>query len=78
MTDHDIPSTFPRLHLPDRLELGLQCLRLLESLQNLRAFEHTGSSLSQGSSFVPGPTPSLDDWATAHRPTLEKNSLGDH
>jgi hypothetical protein len=73
MTDSDIPSTFPRLHLPDRLKLGLQRLRLeaLESLQNLRAFKYMGSTLSQGSTFVPGPTPSLEDWATAHRSTLE-------
>jgi hypothetical protein len=58
---------------PDRLRLGLQRLRLeaLESLQNLRAFEYTGSTLSQGRTFVLGPTPSLDDWATAHRSTLE-------
>jgi hypothetical protein len=73
MTDNDIPSTFPWLHLPDRLKLGLQRLHLeaLESLQNLRAFEYTGSTLSQGSTFVPGPTPSSDDWARAHRSTLE-------
>jgi hypothetical protein len=73
MTDNDIPSTFPQLQLPDRLKLGLQRLRLkaLESLQNLRAFEYTGSTLSQGSPFVLGPTPSSDDWATAHRSTLE-------
>ncbi len=73
MTDNDTPSTFPWFHLPDRLKLGLQRLRLeaLESLQNLRAFEYTGSTLSQGSTFVLGPTPSSDDWATAHRSTLE-------
>jgi hypothetical protein len=73
MTDNKIPSTFPWLHLPKRLKLGLQRLRLeaLESLQNLRAFEYTGLTLSQGSTFVPGPTPSSDDWATAHRSTLE-------
>jgi hypothetical protein len=29
-----------------------------------------GSTLSQGSTFVLGPTPSSDDWATAHRSTL--------
>jgi hypothetical protein len=73
MTDNDTPSTFLRLHLPDRLKLELQRLRLeaLESLQNLRAFEYTGSTLSQGSTFDPGPIPSSDDWATAHRSTLE-------
>jgi hypothetical protein len=40
MTDNDIPFTYPWLHLPDRLKLGLQRLRLeaLESLQNFRAF----------------------------------------
>jgi hypothetical protein len=59
-------------HLPDRLKLGLQRLRLeaLESLQNLRAFEYMGLTLSQGSTFVLDPTHSLDDWATAHRSTL--------
>jgi hypothetical protein len=63
MTDNDIPSAFP----------WLQRLRLeaLGSLQNFCAFEYTGSTLSQGSTFVPGPTPSLDDWAMAHRSTLE-------
>ena len=73
MTDNDTPSTFPRFHLPDRLKLGLQRLRLeaLESLQNLRAFEYTGSTLSQGRTFVLGPTSSSDDWATTHRSTLE-------
>jgi hypothetical protein len=73
MTDNDTPSTFPWLHLPDRLKLGLQRLRLeaLESLQNLHAFEYTGSKLPQGSTFVLGPTPSSDDWATAHCSTLE-------
>jgi hypothetical protein len=73
MTDNDTPSMFPRFHLPDRLKLGLQRLRLeaLESLQNLRAFEYTGSTLSQGRTFILGLTPSLDDWATAHRSTLE-------
>ncbi len=73
MTDNDTPSTFPRLRLPDRLKLELQRLRLeaLESLQNLRALEYTGSTISQGSTFVPGPTPSSDDWATTHRFTLE-------
>jgi hypothetical protein len=74
MTDNDTPSTtFPWLHLPDCLKLGLQRLRLeaLKSLQNLRAFEYTGSTLSPGSTFVLGATPSSDDWATAHRSTLE-------
>jgi hypothetical protein len=73
MTDNDTPSTFPWFHLPDRLKLGLQrlCLEVLESLQNLRAFEYTGSTLSQGRTFILGLTPSLDDWATAHRSTLE-------
>jgi hypothetical protein len=73
MTDNNTPSTFPQLHLPDCLKLGLQRLRLeaLESLQNLCAFEYTGSTLSQGSTFVLGPTPSSDDRATAHRSTLE-------
>jgi hypothetical protein len=73
MTDNDTPSTFPRFHLPDCLKLGPQRLRLeaLESLRNLRAFEYTGSTLSQGRTFVLGPTPSSDDWATAHRSTLE-------
>jgi hypothetical protein len=73
MTNNNAPSTFPRFHLPDRLKLGLQrlCLKALESLQNLRAFEYTGSMLSQGRTFVLGPTPSSDDWATAHRSTLE-------
>jgi hypothetical protein len=73
MTDNNTPSTFPQFHLPDRLKLGLQRLRLeaLESLQNLHAFEDTGSTLSQGCTFVLGPTPSSDDWATAHRSTLE-------
>jgi hypothetical protein len=73
MTNNDTPSMFPRFHLPDRLKLGLQRLRLeaLESLQNLRAFEYTGSTLSQGRTFVLDPTPSSDDWATAHRSTLE-------
>jgi hypothetical protein len=73
MTNNNTPSTFPRFHLPDRLKLGLQRLRLeaLESLQNLCAFEYTGSTLSQGCTFVLGPTPSSDDWATAHRSTLE-------
>jgi hypothetical protein len=73
MTNNDTPSKFPRLHLPGRLKLGLRGLRLeaLESLQNLRAFEYTGSTLSQGSTFVLGPTPSSDDWATTHRSTLE-------
>jgi hypothetical protein len=75
MTNNDTPSTFPWFHLPDRLKLGLQRLRLeaLESLQNLRAFEYTGSTHSQGCTFVLGPTPSTDDWATAHRSTLELN-----
>jgi hypothetical protein len=73
MTNNDTLSTFPQFHLPDRLKLGLQRLRLeaLESLQNLCAFEYTGPALSQGCTFVLGPTPSLDDWATAHRSTLE-------
>jgi hypothetical protein len=73
MTGNDTPSTFPRFHLPDRLKLGLQRLRLkaLESLQNLCAFEYTGSTLSQGHTFVLGPTPSSNDWATAHCSTLE-------
>ena len=73
MTDNGPMSTSPRLHLPDQMKLGLQRLRLeaLESLQNLRALEYTGSTISQGSTFVPGPTPSSDDWATAHRFTLE-------
>ena len=73
MTDNDPMSTSPRLHLPDQMKLGLQRLRLeaLESLQNLRALEYTGSTISQGSTFVLGPTPSSDDWATAHRSTLE-------
>ncbi len=73
MTVNDTPSTFPRFHLPDRLKLGLQRLHLkaLASLQNLRAFEYTGSTLSQGRTFVLGSTPSSDDWATAHRSTLE-------
>jgi hypothetical protein len=73
MTNNDTPSTFPWFPLPDRLKLGLQRLRLeaLESLQNLRAFEYTGSTLSQGRTFVLGPTPSSDDWATTHRSTLE-------
>jgi hypothetical protein len=73
MTDNHTPSTFPWFHLPDRLKLGLQRLRLeaLESLQNLRAFEYMGSTLSQGHTFFLGPTPSSDDWATAHRSTLE-------
>jgi hypothetical protein len=72
MTDNDTLSLFPPFHLLDRLKLGLQCLRLaaLESLQNLCAFEYTGSTLSQGRTFVLGPTPSSDDWATAHRSTL--------
>ena len=77
MTDNDPMSTFPRLHLPDRMKLGLQRLRLeaLEYLQNLRAFEYTGSTLSQGSNLAPVRTPSSEasseDWATAHRSTLE-------
>jgi hypothetical protein len=77
MTDNDLMSTFPRLHLPDQMKLGLQRLRLeaLESLQNLRAFEYTGSTLSQGSNQAPVRTPSSEasseDWATAHRSTLE-------
>jgi hypothetical protein len=73
MTDNDTPSTFPRFHLPDRLKLGLQGLRLeaLESLQNLRVFEYTGLTLSQDCTFVLGPTPTSDDWATTHRSTLE-------
>jgi hypothetical protein len=74
MTDNDLMSTTsPRLHLPNQMKLGLQRLRLeaLESLQNLRAFEYTGSTISQGSTFVLGPTSSSDDWATAHRSTLE-------
>jgi hypothetical protein len=69
MTNNDTPSTFPRFprfHLLDRLKLGLQRLRLeaLESLQNLRAFEYTGLTLSQCCTFVLGPTPSSDDWPT--------------
>jgi hypothetical protein len=62
MTDNDTPSTFPWFHLPDRLKLGLQRLgpKALESLQNLRAFEYTGLTLSQGRTFVLGPTPSND------------------
>jgi hypothetical protein len=73
MTNKDTPSTFPWFHLPDRLKLGLQRLRLeaLESLQNLCAFEYMGLALSQDNTFVLGPTPSSDDWATAHRSTLE-------
>jgi hypothetical protein len=73
MTNNDTPSTFPWFHLLDRFKLGLQRLRLeaIESLQNLRAFEYLGSTFSQGRTFVLGPTPSLDDWATAHRSTLE-------
>ena len=73
MTDNDPMSTSPRLHLPDQMKLGLQRLRLeaLESLQNLRALEYTGSTISQGSTLVLGLTPSSDDWATTHRFTLE-------
>ena len=73
MTDNDPMSTAPRLHLPDQMKLGFQRLRLeaLESLQNLRALEYTGSTISQGSTLVPGLTPSSDDWATTHRFTLE-------
>jgi hypothetical protein len=66
-------STAPRLHLPDQMKLGFQRLRLeaLESLQNLRALEYTGSTISQGSTLVLGLTPSSDDWATTHCFTLE-------
>jgi hypothetical protein len=73
MTNNDTPSTFPRLHLPDRLKFGLQRLRLraLEALHNLRAFKYMGLTLSQGSTFVQSPIPSFDDWATAHCSTLE-------
>jgi hypothetical protein len=34
MTDNDTPSTFSRFHLPDRLKLGLQRLRL-EALESV-------------------------------------------
>jgi hypothetical protein len=77
MTNKDLlsRSTSPWLHLPDRMKLGLQRLPLeaLESLQNLRAFEYTGSTLSQGSNQAKSQTPSSssEDWATAHRSTLE-------
>ncbi len=68
-----------RLLLPDQMTLGLQRLRLeaLESLQNLRAFEYTGSTLSQGSNQAKWnhakfrTPPSSADWATTHRSTLE-------
>jgi hypothetical protein len=54
MTDNDIPSTFPRLHLPDRLKLGLQRLRLeaLESLQNPRSYRAEGYGMIGGLLFL--------------------------
>jgi hypothetical protein len=73
MTDNDLPPLSPRLHLPDLLKIGLQRLRLeaLESLQNVRAFEHTGSTLPNSRTFGQDPIPTSTDWATVHRSTLE-------
>jgi hypothetical protein len=77
MTENNLLSTFPWLHLPDGMKLGLQrhCLEALEFLQNLHAFKYTGSTLSQGSTQAlvrpPSSEFSSEDWATAHRSTLE-------
>ena len=76
MTNNDpLSRSTSWLLLPDQMTLGLQRLRLeaLESLQNLRAFEYTGSTLSQGSTQAKSRTPSSssEDWATTHRSTLE-------
>jgi hypothetical protein len=61
-SDNDLVSTFPWFHLPDRMKLGLQRLRLgaLESLQNLRVFQYMGSTLSQGSTQAPVRPPSSE------------------
>jgi hypothetical protein len=68
MTDNDPTPPSPRLHLPDRLKIGLQRLRLeaLESLQNLRAYEYTGTTLNRTVAIK-----SPNDWPTVHRSTLE-------
>ena len=69
MTDNDPTPPSPRLHLPDRLKIGLQRLRLeaLESLQNLRAYEYRGTTLNR-TVAIKSPT---NGWPTVHRSTLE-------
>jgi hypothetical protein len=56
------------------MKIGLQCLRLeaLESFQNLRAFEYSGSTIAHGRTFGRYPIPEPDNWDTVHRSTLEK------